>query len=209
MLTREQILEIGHYCAEHKMSLEARMDEIGVPHHQILSLEEEISGRRYSRDWPRERIFRSTYARRHIRSSDDVTYPDFREVVEQGGRRRGELPHCRTPYSIGTNAMCERLRSGDVFIFVNSSRNMMKMLRQEEGGLVLYSIRRGQVQAEVQDGQGPGNHDAAVRAAIVYSLFSSCKAAGIEARAWLEDILVRLPGHNGDLGCLLPGNWRK
>ncbi len=82
--------------------------------------------------------------------------------------------------------MCERLRSGDVFIFVNSSRNMMKMLRQEEGG-----------------------HDAAVRAAIVYSLFSSCKAAGIEARAWLEDILVRLPGYNGDLGCLLPGNWRK
>ena len=34
MLTREQILEIDHYCAEHKMSLEARMDEIGVPHHQ-------------------------------------------------------------------------------------------------------------------------------------------------------------------------------
>ena len=34
MLTREQILEINHYCAEHKMSLEARMDEIGVPHHQ-------------------------------------------------------------------------------------------------------------------------------------------------------------------------------
>lgn len=33
MLTREQILA-DHYCAEHKMSLEARMDEIGVPHHQ-------------------------------------------------------------------------------------------------------------------------------------------------------------------------------
>lgn len=42
---------------------------------------------------------------------------------------------------IVTNAMCERLRSGDVFIFVNASRNMMKMLRQEEGGLVLYAIR--------------------------------------------------------------------
>ena len=42
---------------------------------------------------------------------------------------------------IVTNAMCERLRSGDVFIFANSSRNMMKMLRQEEGGLVLYAIR--------------------------------------------------------------------
>ena len=53
-----------------------------------------------------------------------------------------------------------------------------------------------------------GNHDAAVRAAIVYSLFSSCKAAGIETRTWLEDILTRLPGHEGDLADLLPGNWR-
>ena len=60
-----------------------------------------------------------------------------------------------------------------------------------------------------------GNHDAAVRAAIVYSLFSSvyslfssCKAAGIEARTWLEDILVRLPQHHVDLEELLPGNWQ-
>lgn len=42
---------------------------------------------------------------------------------------------------IVTNAMCERLRGGDVFIFANASRNMLKMLRQEEGGLVLYSLR--------------------------------------------------------------------
>ena len=52
-----------------------------------------------------------------------------------------------------------------------------------------------------------GNHDAAVRAAIVYSLFSSCKAAGIETRAWLEDIITRLPSYEGDPSCLLPGNW--
>lgn len=54
-----------------------------------------------------------------------------------------------------------------------------------------------------------GNHDAAIRAAIVYSLFSSCKAAQIETRTWLEDILTRLPGYSGDLSCLLPGNWQK
>ena len=42
---------------------------------------------------------------------------------------------------IVTNAMCERLRGGDVFIFANASSNMLKMLRQEEGGLVLYSLR--------------------------------------------------------------------
>ena len=54
-----------------------------------------------------------------------------------------------------------------------------------------------------------GNHEAAVRAAIVYSLFSSCKAAGIEPREWLEDILVRLPAYTGDIGALLPCNWQK
>ena len=54
-----------------------------------------------------------------------------------------------------------------------------------------------------------GNHDAAIRAAIVYSLFSSCKAASIEPREWLEDILVRLPAYTGDLGVLLPCNWQK
>ena len=54
-----------------------------------------------------------------------------------------------------------------------------------------------------------GNHEAAVRAAIVYSLFSSCKAAGIEPREWLEDILIRLPAYTGDIGALLPCNWQK
>ena len=34
--------------------------------------------------------------------------------------------------------------------------------------------------------------DAAVRAAVAYSLFSSRKALGVDERAWLEDILVRV-----------------
>jgi hypothetical protein len=38
-----------------------------------------------------------------------------------------------------------------------------------------------------------GNHDAAVRAAIVYSLFSSCKAHNVDIRSWLEDTLKRIP----------------
>ena len=38
-----------------------------------------------------------------------------------------------------------------------------------------------------------GNHDAAVRAAIVYSLFSSCKAHDVDVRSWLEDTLRRIP----------------
>lgn len=51
-----------------------------------------------------------------------------------------------------------------------------------------------------------GNHDAAVRAAIVYSLFSSCKAAGIDTRTWLEDVLRRIPTEP-DIKALLPANW--
>ena len=51
-----------------------------------------------------------------------------------------------------------------------------------------------------------GNHDAAVRAAIVYSLFSSCKAAQIETRTWLEDVLKRIPSEKS-IEQLLPGNW--
>lgn len=54
-----------------------------------------------------------------------------------------------------------------------------------------------------------GNHDAAIRAAIIYSLFSSCKAARVDTRIWLEDVLVRLPGYKGDLAGLLPSNWKQ
>lgn len=51
-----------------------------------------------------------------------------------------------------------------------------------------------------------GNHDAAVRAAIVYSLFSCCKAAGIDTRSWLEDVLRRIPTEKNP-EMLLPGHW--
>jgi len=51
-----------------------------------------------------------------------------------------------------------------------------------------------------------GNHDAAVRAAIIYSLFSCCKAAGVDTREWLENILKRIPVEQ-DLEALLPKNW--
>ena len=52
-----------------------------------------------------------------------------------------------------------------------------------------------------------GNHDAAVRAAIVYSLFSSCKAHNVDIRSWLEDTLKRIPTEK-DIDQLLPCNWQ-
>ena len=52
-----------------------------------------------------------------------------------------------------------------------------------------------------------GNHDAAVRAAIVYSLFSSCKAHDVDVRSWLEDTLKRIPTEKS-IDQLLPCNWQ-
>jgi len=42
---------------------------------------------------------------------------------------------------IVVNGMGADLRNGDVYIFMNASRNILKMLRREECGLVLYSLR--------------------------------------------------------------------
>ena len=55
-----------------------------------------------------------------------------------------------------------------------------------------------------------GDDDAAQRAAIVYSLLATCKAHGIDERAWLEDVLRRMPEYElgqKDFSDLLPGNW--
>ena len=57
-----------------------------------------------------------------------------------------------------------------------------------------------------------GNHDAAVRAAIVYSLVSSCKAMGVDPREWMEDVLLRIPENENirdALRGLLPDRWAK
>ena len=57
-----------------------------------------------------------------------------------------------------------------------------------------------------------GNHDAALRAAIVYSLLGSCKAVGVDPREWLEDVLLRIPEAGTDPSAireLLPDRWAK
>ena len=45
---------------------------------------------------------------------------------------------------------------------------------------------------------------------MVYSLLATCKAHGINERAWLEDVLRRIPEYElgkKDIAELLPGNW--
>jgi len=57
-----------------------------------------------------------------------------------------------------------------------------------------------------------GNHDAAENAAVIYSLLGCCKAANVNPREWLTDVLTRIPIYNNDysldLADLLPHNWK-
>lgn len=55
-----------------------------------------------------------------------------------------------------------------------------------------------------------GNDASAYRAAIVYSLISTCKAADVDPRTWMEDVLRKIPYYQRDrrnLAELLPYNW--
>lgn len=52
-----------------------------------------------------------------------------------------------------------------------------------------------------------GNHAAAERAATVYTLISCCKAAGVDPRHWLEDVLTRLETTRPE--DLLPSVWKQ
>jgi len=54
-----------------------------------------------------------------------------------------------------------------------------------------------------------GSHEAAQRAAIIYSLLGSCKKNEVNPADWLTDVLNRLPNHKANrLEELLPHNWK-
>lgn len=53
-----------------------------------------------------------------------------------------------------------------------------------------------------------GSHDAAQRAAMMYSFFATCKLNNVEPLAWLTDVLHRIPNHKvNQLKELLPQYW--
>jgi transposase len=54
-------------------------------------------------------------------------------------------------------------------------------------------------------GSDVGGH----RAAALYTLIETCKLNEVDPRAWLADVLARLPGHPAKrLAELLPWNWK-
>ena len=55
-----------------------------------------------------------------------------------------------------------------------------------------------------------GSHDAAQRAAMIYSFMGTCKQNDINPQDWLEDVLQRIPyfKRTDDLSVLLPSAWK-
>ena len=56
-----------------------------------------------------------------------------------------------------------------------------------------------------------GNDTAASRAALAYSLISTCKAMNVDPREWMTDVLCRLPNvktGKEQIEDLLPSNWK-
>jgi hypothetical protein len=54
-----------------------------------------------------------------------------------------------------------------------------------------------------------GNHEAAQRNAMIYTLIHACKLHGVNPEVWLEDVLCRLHNHSMQrLEELLPHHWQ-
>jgi len=55
-----------------------------------------------------------------------------------------------------------------------------------------------------------GSDEGGRRAAAIYTLVETCKPNGVDPRAWLADVLARLPDHPARrIGELLPWNWKR
>lgn len=57
------------------------------------------------------------------------------------------------------------------------------------------------------------NHDAAYRAAMMYSFIATCNKADVNPREWFDDIMPKVkkidPKDHESLSLLLPGEWKK
>ena len=119
--------------------------------------------------------------------------------------------------------------TGDRFFFYehgsSSTRVAMGLLKDFTGaiqsdGYIVYEHFEGMEGKKLLGGWAHarrknylfcGDDDDAQRAAVVYSLLATCKAHGVNERAWLEDVLRRIPEYEQagkDYADLLPGNWR-
>lgn len=106
-----------------------------------------------------------------------------------------------TPKSVLNNAIRYALNQWDQ-LMVYTTDGMLEI----DNNLVENSIRP--IALGRKNYLFAGNHEAAQRSAIIYSIMASCKALQINPLAYLDDVLDKLPTRNvNNIDDLLPWNW--
>ena len=142
----------------------------------------------------------------------------------------------RTDMRKGISSLCgvvhekmnSEVKNGDVFIFIGSSRRLMKLLHAEDGGMVMY-VKRLEAGRLLWDNNLAenvirpitlgrknylfcGNHEAAVNMSVICSLLATCKAHDVNPREYLNDVIARMPYYkkatHEELLELLPHKWK-
>ena len=187
MMTREEVLSIEEYCAEHKISHKKRLEELEIPFWNFYKAKQKCRKEDEQDAQPGQFV---------QKRRQEESY----KIIQEFENWMNSVSGCITPKS----------RMGKALVYTYTL--LPRLSRYVLDGR--YNIDNNGVENAIRPlaiGRKNylfcGNHDAAVRAAIVYSLFSSCKAHDVDVRSWLEDTLRRIPTEK-NVDQLLPCNWQ-
>ena len=149
MLTREQIEEIRGEAREKGIAIKALLKEKGIPEHQYFWWKRKyaraevpdgflpIAGGGLPAGMEATAAFAASRGKtKGVPTGENWMSIELRTVAGTDMRKNFNMLS-----GIVNNDMRQNLYSGDVFVFVNASNNMMKLLRHEPGGLVIYNKR--------------------------------------------------------------------
>ena len=149
MLTREQIEEIRGEAREKGIAIKALLKEKGIPEHQYFWWKRKyaraevpegflpIAGGGLPAGMEATAAFAASRGKtKGVPTGENWMSIELRTVAGTDMRKNFNMLS-----GIVNNDMRQNLYSGDVFVFVNASNNMMKLLRYEPGGLVIYNKR--------------------------------------------------------------------
>ena len=149
MLTREQIEEIQGEAREKGIAIKALLKEKGIPEHQYFWWKRKyaraevpdgflpIAGGGLPAGMEATAAFAASRGKtKGVPTGENWMSIELRTVAGTDMRKNFNMLS-----GIVNNDMRQNLYSGDVFVFVNASNNMMKLLRYEPGGLVIYNKR--------------------------------------------------------------------
>ena len=192
LVTKEEVAGIVAYCEEKKVSHKQRLDELGISTWTFYDSKRKFAPKQ-DRDNAGEYL--------QLLPGESFLANPIKPPCSRGGRQKSRR---RETISIEL-----RMPTGTMMRIIGNltGRELREII---DNNLVENAIRP--LTLGRKNFLFCGNHDAAVRAAIVYSLVDRCKALGVDPHQWMEDVLLRIPGREDNrtaLRELLPDKWAK